>query len=92
LRYTPATFPEDLAFQETGDRDNFQARYVLRHPWKGSAGACPAAVDYYRGVARREAKEARMLSELTGWNSSEIRRRIPDRDQELEEERRRHSP
>ena len=42
LRYTADTFPEDLMFQETGDRSNFQGRYVLRHPWKGKA-TCPAA-------------------------------------------------
>ena len=36
VRYTPQTFPEDLMFQETSDRDNFQARYVLRHAWPAS--------------------------------------------------------
>jgi len=35
LRYDAAHFPEDLVFQETGDRGNFQGRYVLRHPWTG---------------------------------------------------------
>ncbi len=33
LRYTAETFPEDLVFQQTGDRRNFQGRYILRHPW-----------------------------------------------------------
>ena len=36
LRYTADTFPEDLFFQETGDRTNFQGRYIIRHPWRGS--------------------------------------------------------
>ena len=31
VRYDNAHFPEDLVFQETGDRTNFQGRYVLRH-------------------------------------------------------------
>ena len=41
LRYDGQHFPEDLVFQETGDRSNFQGRYVLRHPWTGKAD-CPA--------------------------------------------------
>ena len=43
LRYTRDTLPEDLMFQETQDRQNFQARYVLRHPWSGDANACAEA-------------------------------------------------
>ena len=35
VRYSAATFREDLTFQETQDRENFQRRYVLRHPWAG---------------------------------------------------------
>src|SRR5439155_23311214 len=37
VRYDGAHFPEDLVFQETADRTNFQGRYVLRHPGKGEA-------------------------------------------------------
>ena len=33
VRYDREHFPEDLALQETGDRQSFQARYVLRHPF-----------------------------------------------------------
>jgi hypothetical protein len=36
VRYDREHFPEDLVFQETGDRQNFQGRYVVRHPWNGS--------------------------------------------------------
>src|SRR6185295_9421132 len=35
LRYDSEHFPEDLVFQETADRENFQGRYILRHPWTG---------------------------------------------------------
>jgi len=31
VRYSAATFPEDLTFQKTQDQENFQERYVLRH-------------------------------------------------------------
>ena len=37
VRYDAAHFPEDLVFQETADRTNFQGRYVLRHEWKGQS-------------------------------------------------------
>src|SRR4029077_11540640 len=42
VRYDAEHFPEDLVFQETADRTNFQGRYVIRHEWQG-AGARPAA-------------------------------------------------
>src|SRR5437016_11703522 len=45
LRYDGQHFPEDLVFQETGDRNNFQGRYVLRHPWPGKSD-CPGAKAY----------------------------------------------
>ena len=35
VRYDAEHFPDDLAFQETGDRSNFQGRYILRHPRTG---------------------------------------------------------
>jgi len=76
VRYTPDTFPEDLAFQETRDRANFQARYVLRHPWKGSVNECPEAQTYLQQVNRRQENEARQLASLTGWNLSSIRDRM----------------
>lgn len=76
VRYTPETFPEDLAFQETSDRSNFQTRYVLQNPWKGSPDACPAARDYFRTLAQRQEHEAQSLAKLTGWDISDIRKRI----------------
>jgi hypothetical protein len=76
LRYTPQTFPEDLMFQETGDRENFQARYVLRHPWRGKPDACPEAKLYFATLARRQEKEAQTLSSLTGWDIKDVRTRM----------------
>jgi hypothetical protein len=76
LRYTPATLPEDLMFQETKDRQNFQVRYVLRHPWQGEANACPEAKTYLDAVARRQQLEAQTLANLTGWNLNAIRARM----------------
>jgi hypothetical protein len=39
LRYDPAHFPENLVFQQTSDRSNFQGRYILRHLWTGADAA-----------------------------------------------------
>ena len=75
VRYTRDSFPEDLAFQETRDRQNFQARYVLQHPWRGSADKCKAAADYLANLPRRQAEEAQALANLTGWNINDIRQR-----------------
>jgi hypothetical protein len=72
VRYDSAHFPEDLVFQETGDRENFQGRYVLRHPWTGS-DRCEEARRYRRELARRQETEANTLASLTGWSVQKIR-------------------
>jgi hypothetical protein len=79
LRYTPESFPEDLMLMQTADRDNFQTRYVLNHPWTGQRDACPAAGEYFRELARREEREAQTLSSLTGWPIEGIRSKLPKR-------------
>jgi len=76
VRYTPATFPEDLMFQETGDRENFQTRYVLRHAWTGDEHPCPEAKPYFEAVRTRRQLEAATLSSLTGWNLADIHGRM----------------
>ena len=73
VRYDAQHFPEDLVLQETSDRNNFQARYVLRHPWKGDDSSCPATDKYQREVLRRQENEARQLADLTGWKIADIR-------------------
>lgn len=75
VRYDRAHFPEDLVFQETADRTNFQGRYILHHPWKGG-DACPAARDYRAGLRARREREAKTLATLTGWSLERIRARM----------------
>ena len=43
VRYDAKSFPEDLNFTETSDRENFQGRYILQHPFVGEA-RCSAGV------------------------------------------------
>jgi hypothetical protein len=76
LRYTRDTLPEDLMFQETQDRQNFQARYVLRHPWQGDAGACAETKAYFDEVAARQEREALTLARLTGWDLNAVKTRL----------------
>ncbi len=71
VRYNRATFPEDLVFQETSNRDNFQGRYVLNHPYRESI-TCSAAAAYYRSVQKRQVEEVDNLASLTGWQRRDI--------------------
>jgi hypothetical protein len=75
LRYTRASLPEDLAFQETADRTLFQARYIMREPWTGDVKECPATVAYFESVTQRQRADADRLSRLTGWKVEDILRR-----------------
>jgi hypothetical protein len=71
VRYDAEHFPEDLAFQETGDQGTFQGRYILRHPFRGEM-SCDAAGNYRQEVQRRRREEAKTLAALTGWDMARI--------------------
>ena len=75
VRYDSEHFPEDLVFQETGDRQNYQGRYVVRHPWRGEP-SCDIS-EYQAQVRNRQEREAQQLANLTGWDINEIRQKIP---------------
>jgi hypothetical protein len=75
VRYDAAHFPEDLVFQETGDRANFQGRYVVRHAWTGGEN-CSAATEYNRVLGTRREREAQTLASLTGWDVNVVRREM----------------
>jgi len=75
VRYDSENFPEDLTFQETGDRQNFQGRYVIRRAWKGEA-TCDIS-DYQAELRARQEREAQQLANLTGWDIEDIRKKIP---------------
>ncbi|MGI9271175.1 MAG: DUF2330 domain-containing protein [Woeseiaceae bacterium] len=75
VSYDSKNFPEDLVFQETGDRQNYQGRYVIRHPWKGQS-SCD--ISKYQAATRdRQEREAQLLASLTDWDIDDIRRKIP---------------
>ena len=66
------------------NKQNFQARYVLQHAYKGEL-SCDAAQEYYKKVLNRREKELTTLAALTGWDISdyefyldEIRKKIKE--------------
>jgi hypothetical protein len=84
VRYDAKTFPEDIVFMETKDRSNFQGRYVQRYPWQGK-DSCEAAKTYLSELPARFALEAKNLEDLTGWNRTDIARRMALTGQQLDE-------
>jgi len=75
VKYDAEHFPEDLFFQETGDSENFQGRYVLRHPWMKEI-KCEEAKTYQKELASRRRKEAENLAKLTQWKMEEIEKEM----------------
>jgi hypothetical protein len=75
VRYDAAHFPEDLMFQETADRANFQGRYILRHPYTGPA-QCVEGNAYHRSLGLRFEQEATTLAHVTGWDIATIREQM----------------
>ncbi len=74
VRYDANHFPEDLVFQETADRSNFQGRYILRHPYSGEI-TCDA-LQYRQELRRRQEQESKNLASLTGWGIERIRQKM----------------
>ena len=75
VRYDAESFPEDLKFKTTGDKQNFQGRYILRHAYDGEMD-CPEAEAYKTRVNERKNKEVETLANLTSWETSYIRKKI----------------
>lgn len=75
VRYDAKSFPEDLKFKATGDKQNFQGRYILRHAFDGEMN-CPEADTYIKQVNKRKETEIKTLANLTGWDTSTIRRKV----------------
>ncbi|PPJ63428.1 DUF2330 domain-containing protein [Cuspidothrix issatschenkoi] len=75
VRYSRNKFPEDLMFQATSQRDSFQGRYILQHPFTGNL-QCSAGREYKRSLNQRFEKEAQTLARLTNWNIQNIRQKM----------------
>jgi len=65
VRYNRKAFPQDLMFQETANRENYQARYIITHPATGDLN-CPEGRKYLAELKERRKDEMEMLTYLTG--------------------------
>jgi hypothetical protein len=68
VRYARDKFPQDLLFQVTPNKENFQGRYVMTQVAKGNL-SCDAGQQYLHGVVDRSKKELDELAVLTGWDT-----------------------
>jgi hypothetical protein len=75
VRYDAKSFPEDLNFIETSDRENFQGRYVMHHPFVATE-SCPAGDTYRASLPTRFKREAKTLADVTGWSQQNIEARM----------------
>jgi hypothetical protein len=71
IRYSKGSFFEDLKFAVTENRDNFQGRYILNHPFEGEI-TCPEGKTYVTETRKRIQDEAAELRQLTGWSAANI--------------------
>ncbi len=71
IRYSQDSFFEDLKFAATEDRENFQGRYVMNHPFDGEI-TCEAGQTYVADTRKRLQDEAEALRALTGWSAKNI--------------------
>ena len=65
VRYTANTFPEDLMFTQTKDRQNWQTRYVVQNPYEGSVAQCSAKLGQMDCEAMCRPRVAQMLTAPT---------------------------
>jgi hypothetical protein len=65
VRYNRSHFPQDLMFQSTPNKENFQARYVITHPAQGDF-SCEAGKNYLKELKKRRQTEMQNLVSLTG--------------------------
>ncbi|MDZ8222095.1 DUF2330 domain-containing protein [Nostoc sp. ChiVER01] len=75
VRYTRDTFPEDLMFLSTANRELFQGRYVLQYPFEGEL-KCEAGKKYKQSLPKRFEEEAQTLARLTNGNIQDIRKKM----------------
>ena len=84
VRYNRGSFPQDLMFQNTPNKENFQARYVITHPATGDFN-CEAGKNYLKELKKRRQTEMQNLNSLTGktyedWDVVMDEKNIPDED------------
>ncbi len=76
VRYDKANFKEDLMFKQTDNTENFQARYIMQHPFKGNTNCGQPGEQYRNSLKTRLETEAQTTANLTGWSIDSVRQQI----------------
>ncbi len=82
FRYNRKNFPQDLAFQVTPNKENFQARYIITHPATGDL-SCDAGKKYLQELKQRRKNELKELTALTGKDISSWQDDVAAGDEEI---------
>jgi hypothetical protein len=82
VRYDAKSFPEDLNFIETPDRETFQGRYVLHYPATSDL-SCKAGQAYRAALPAQFRREAENVAAQTGWRLDDITARMATTGQPL---------
>ena len=72
VTYNRQDFPQDLVFQETSNKAQFQCRYILNHP-AAYVDNCTEWSEYQDQKIQKRRKELKELASLTGWDVSRYR-------------------
>lgn len=86
VRYNRENFPQDLQFQVTPNTENFQGRYVIRHPASGDL-SCDDAQGYLKEVRQRREREVINLAHLTGWERKDYDLYVSEFDKLIESDK-----
>jgi hypothetical protein len=70
VRYTPNSFPEDLMFTQTQDRQNWQTRYVIQNPYGGSSEQCTAKLAGNSCETYCSSRVKALVGDHTNWQAS----------------------
>ena len=70
VRYNRSTFPQDLVFHETSNKNHFQGRYIMNHPARGTLD-CENARGYLKKLIKRRKGELAEMKSLAGWRVHE---------------------
>lgn len=82
FRYNRQSFPQDLSFQVTPNKENFQARYIITHPATGDL-SCDAGKKYLQELKQRRKNELKELTALTGKNINTWQDDVANSDEEI---------
>jgi len=70
VRYTKDKFAQDLLFQVTPNKENFQGRYIITNPASGDF-SCDDGQAYLAEMVNRRQRELDELQVLSGWDPTD---------------------